>query len=100
MNVVDILIMLIFGVFGYFMKKFEYDGAPLVLAFILAPMMETALRQSLIVSRGEFGIFIHRPYSLAALGTAVIFLVMPLIPFLRKKRGKWVAEEQSEWSGR
>jgi putative tricarboxylic transport membrane protein len=93
MNVVDILIMLVFGVFGYFMKKFEYDGAPLVLAFILAPMMETALRQSLIVSRGDFGIFIHRPYSLVALGTAVIFLAMPLIPFLRKKRGKLVVEE-------
>jgi len=95
MNVMDILIMLVFGVFGYFMRKFGYDGAPLVLAFILAPMMETALRQSLIISRGDFGIFIHRPYpySLVALVTAVLFLVMPLIPFLRKKREKLVAEE-------
>jgi len=88
--------MLIFGVFGYFMRKFEYDGAPLVLAFILALLMETALRQSLIVSRGDLSIFIHRPYSLIALVTAVIFLVMPLIPFLRKKKEKLVVEEDLE----
>jgi putative tricarboxylic transport membrane protein len=86
LNVVDILIMLLFGGLGYLMKKYEYDGAPLVLAFILGPMMETALRQSLIVSRGSFDIFISRPYSLFALVIAVVFLALPLIPFLRKKR--------------
>ena len=52
MNAMDILIMLVFGVFGYFMKKFEYDVALLVLAFIPTLLMETAFRQSLIVSRG------------------------------------------------
>ena len=92
MNVMDVLIMLFFGVLGYFMRKFGYDGAPLVLAFILAPMMETALRQSLIVSKGDFSIFITRPYSLIALATAIIFLLMPLIPFFRKKREKLAIE--------
>jgi len=93
MNVADILIMLFFGGLGYFMKKFDYDGAPLILAFVLAPMMETALRQSLIVSRGDFGIFVSRPYSLMALATAVVFLVMPLIPRLREKREKIVFKD-------
>jgi putative tricarboxylic transport membrane protein len=93
MNVMDIFIMLFFGGLGYLMRKFEYDGAPLVLAFILAPLMETALRQSLIVSRGDFGIFIQRPYSLIALLTAVVFLSMPLIPFLKKKREELIVEE-------
>jgi len=92
MNIMDVLIMLFFGVLGYFMRKFGYDGAPLVLAFILAPMMETALRQSLIVSKGDFSIFITRPYSLIALATAIIFLLMPLIPFFRKKREKLAIE--------
>jgi len=93
MNVIDIIIMLIFGGLGYLMKKYQYDGAPLVLAFILGPMMETALRQSLIVSRGTFSIFVSRPYSLISLLTALVFLILPLIPFLRKKREKLVAEE-------
>jgi len=88
LNVADIHIMLAFGVFGYFIRKHQYDGAPLVLAFILAPMMETALRQSLIISRGDFRIFLHSPYSLGALATAALFLAMPLIPFLRDKRKK------------
>lgn len=92
MNIMDVLIMLFFGVLGYFMRKFGYDGAPLVLAFILAPMMETALRQSLIVSKGDFSIFITRSYSLIALATAIIFLLMPLIPFFRKKREKLAIE--------
>jgi len=93
MNVIDIIIMLIFGGLGYLMKKYQYDGAPLVLAFILGPMMETALRQSLIVSRGSFSIFVSRPYSLISLLIALVFLLLPLIPFLRKKREKLVAEE-------
>jgi putative tricarboxylic transport membrane protein len=86
LNVLDIGIMLFFGGLGYLMKKYEYDGAPLILAFVLGPMMETALRQSLIVSRGSFAIFISRPYSLIALLTALIFLILPMIPLLRKKR--------------
>jgi len=92
-TVVDILIMLIFGILGYFMKKYGYDGAPLVLAFILGPMMETALRQSLIVSHGSFAIFLQRPYSVVALITAFIFLGLPLIPFIRKKREKLIADD-------
>ncbi len=93
LNVIDIVIMLFFGGLGYLMKKYEYDGAPLVLAFILGPMMETALRQSLIVSHGSFGIFLSRPYSLVALVTALLFLIFPLIPFMRKRREKIVADQ-------
>jgi putative tricarboxylic transport membrane protein len=93
LNVVDIVVMLVFSGLGYLMKKYEYDGAPLVLAFILGPMMETALRQSLIVSHGRFGIFLSRPYSLVALITAFLFLIFPLIPFMRKKRERFVADQ-------
>jgi putative tricarboxylic transport membrane protein len=92
LNVVDIVIMLFFGGLGYLMKKYEYDAAPLVLAFILGPMLETALRQSLIVSHGSLYIFLQRPYSLISLISALIFLVLPLIPFIRKKRKKLIAE--------
>jgi putative tricarboxylic transport membrane protein len=79
------LIMILFGVLGYLMKKYEYDGGPLILAFILGPMLETALRQSLIISKGSFAIFIHRPISLSSLLVALVFLMFPLIPFLRRR---------------
>jgi putative tricarboxylic transport membrane protein len=59
----DIAVMTIFGLVGYLMKKFQYEGAPLLLAFVLGPMMEQALRQSLLISHGSFTIFFTRPIS-------------------------------------
>jgi len=81
---VEIVIMIIFGGIGYLMKKFGYEGAPLVLAFVLSPMMENAFRQSLIMSAGGFGIFISRPISLGLLIVTLILLILPLIPGLKK----------------
>jgi len=85
-RVEEIGIMLFFGGLGYLMKKYDYEGAPLILAFVLGPMMETNLRQSLIISKGEFSIFLARPISLVCLITAFLLLVFPLIPFPWKKR--------------
>ena len=81
---VEIIIMIIFGGIGYLMKKFGYEGAPLVLAFVLSPMMENAFRQSLIMSAGGFGIFFSRPISLGLLIVTLILLILPLIPGLKK----------------
>jgi hypothetical protein len=83
LRVIDMIVMLIFGVFDYFMQKFEYDGGPFILAFILGPLLETALRQSLIISHGGLGIFVTRPPALAALLIALLFLAFPLIPAIR-----------------
>ena len=54
--------MLVFGVIGYLMKKLSLEAAPLVLAFVLGPMLETALRQSLIKSQGSFVVFLPAPF--------------------------------------
>ena len=81
---IEIIIMIIFGGIGYLMKKFGYEGAPLVLAFVLSPMMENAFRQSLIMSAGGFGIFFSRPISLGLLIVTLILLILPLIPGLKK----------------
>ena len=81
---VEIIIMIIFGGIGYLMKKFGYEGAPLVLAFVLSPMLENAFRQSLIMSAGGFGIFFSRPISLGLLIVTLILLILPLIPGLKK----------------
>jgi putative tricarboxylic transport membrane protein len=87
----DIAVMLVFGVLGYLMKKYEYDGAPLILAFVLGPLMETSLGQSLIISKGSFEIFLNHPISLVCLVAAFLLLFMPLVPFIGKKRKELAA---------
>jgi putative tricarboxylic transport membrane protein len=82
----DITVMLLFSVVGYLMKKFEYDAAPLILAFILGPLLENALRQSLIMSQGEFAIFVQRPISLVSLCVAALLLITAFLPWLKSKR--------------
>jgi putative tricarboxylic transport membrane protein len=82
-NIIEVIIMVIFGVVGYFMKKLEYEPAPLVLAFVLSPMCENALRQSLLMSGGSFTIFFYRPISVVLLGLAFLVLISSFIPFFK-----------------
>ena len=78
--------MIVFGVLGYLMRKFGYEPAPLVLAFVLGPMLENNLRKSLILSQGDLTTFVSRPISAVCLVFAVVLLVGPLLPALRRKR--------------
>lgn len=90
----EVLIMVIFGIIGYLFKKFHYEGAPLVLALVLGPIMETSLRRSLMLSYGDPTIFFTRPISAALLGIAFLLLVMPLIPWVRKKKSVIPIEDE------
>ncbi len=74
-QVLGIWLMLIFGVIGYFMRKANYPATPVVLALVIGPMLEGALRQALTVSQGDLGVFFTRPISLAMLliAGAVVF---------------------------
>ena len=83
-SVGDVVVMLIFGIVGYLMRKFRYDGAPLVLALVLGPMMEEAFRQSLMLSKGDFSIFISRPLSLAFLVVAALLVIIPIVTQRKK----------------
>ena len=65
------------------MKKTEYEGAPFVLAFVLGPLFENNLRQSLMMSKGSFSIFYTRPITLVFLIAALMVIVSPII--LRKR---------------
>jgi putative tricarboxylic transport membrane protein len=80
----DVITMLIFGILGFLMKRFRYDGAPLILALVLGQKLETSLRRSLIMSHGDFSIFISRPISLAFLIIAVLLLIIPIITQRKK----------------
>jgi len=88
LSTLDLKLMLGFGVLGYLMRKFDFDTAPLVLAFILGPMMEVSMRQALLLSQGSFSIFFTRPLSAACLGIAALLLLANLIPFLKQRRKK------------
>jgi putative tricarboxylic transport membrane protein len=70
--------MLLFGILGYLMKKYDYEPAPLVLAFVLGPMFENAFRQSLIISGGSPLIFLTRPIAAIFVVIAFILLISPL----------------------
>ncbi|MBM3602038.1 MAG: tripartite tricarboxylate transporter permease [Alphaproteobacteria bacterium] len=89
----DVYLMIGFGVIGYMMKRFGYEPAPLVLAYVLGALLENNLRKSLILSRGDFSTFLTRPISAACLVLAAALLLSPLIPWLRQRR-KRVALEQ------
>ena len=84
----DILVMTGFGILGYLMKKLKYEGAPLVMAFVLGPMLELNLRRSLIVSDGSFTIFFTRPLSAVILVSALLILSSSFLPKLRRKKPK------------
>jgi putative tricarboxylic transport membrane protein len=84
--VFDVFVMTLFGMLGYLMRKFGYEPAPLVLAFVLGPMLENNLRKSLILSGGDFMIFVQKPISLACLLLAATALIVPLLPALSRKR--------------
>jgi len=86
-NIMEVLIMIIFGIVGYMMRKFEYEGAPLILAFVLSPMIENAFRQSLTMSHGSFSIFFARPISCILLIVAMLLLISPLVLKKRPKGG-------------
>jgi putative tricarboxylic transport membrane protein len=78
-NIQDVYIMILFGILGYLMKRYEYEPAPLILAFVLGPMFETAVRQSLIISGGSPLIFFSRPIAVTFLAISFILLVSPIV---------------------
>lgn len=84
----DMLIMIAFGVIGYLMKKFDYEGAPMVLAYVLGPMLEMALRQSLTMSNGSFSIFVTRPIAAVGILIAILLVASPLLRRARDRQRK------------
>jgi putative tricarboxylic transport membrane protein len=87
-KIFDLLIMIFFGIVGYVLRKFDYEEAPLLLAFILGPLLEQAFRQSMIMSNGHLSIFLVRPTSLVALLFCVVLFVSSGISIFRKAREK------------
>jgi putative tricarboxylic transport membrane protein len=78
-NPMDVVIMVFFGLGGYLMRKFEYEPAPLVMAYVIGPMLEQSLRQTLMLSNGSIAIFFRRPVAAAFLLITLLFFILPLL---------------------
>lgn len=86
-NTADVFVAIVFSLFGLLLKKFDFEPAPLVLAFVLGPLLETNLRRSLILSDGSFRIFLERPISAAFVLLALAALAAPVLSKLRPGYG-------------
>ncbi len=92
-NVFDVLMTVIFGVLGWIFVKLECEPAPLLLGFILGPLMEENLRRALLLSRGDPTVFMTRPISATLLVMATALLIVVALPMIRKKREEAFQEE-------
>jgi putative tricarboxylic transport membrane protein len=90
-SIVDVWIMLIMGVVGYGLRKFGFDPAPLVLGLVIAPLFEQSLRQSLIMSNGNYMIFLNRPIAAGLLALCAVLLLLAAISAISARR---------DWRGR
>ncbi|MEI8155782.1 MAG: tripartite tricarboxylate transporter permease [Burkholderiales bacterium] len=89
----DIWLVGIFGFIGYLFIKLGTEPAPLLLGFILGPMMEEYLRRALLLSRGDWSVFLTRPLSAGLLAAAVLLLVVVLMPSVKSKREEAFVED-------
>jgi len=85
-NAFDVYLTALFALIGYLFYKLSCESAPLLLGFILGPMMEDNLRRALLLSRGDWSAFITRPLSAGLLAAAVLMIVVVMLPSISKKR--------------
>ena len=92
----DVYITAVFGILGFAFMRLKLDAAPLMLGFILGPMLEENFRRALLISRGSFGVFVSRPISATLLGLIGAFIAWQVIAFTlaaRKRRNLPAADE-------
>jgi TctA family transporter len=82
----------VFGIFGYLCSKLRLEAAPMLIGFVLGPMMEEHLRRAMLLSRGDWMVFVERPISATMLGIATIALVAMLLPNIRKGKDSALQE--------
>jgi TctA family transporter len=92
-NPYDLYSVAFFGLVGYVLVKLRCEPAPLLLGFVLGPLLEENLRRALIISRGNASVFVTRPISGALLLIAVVVLVVVLLPAIRRKREEVFTED-------
>jgi putative tricarboxylic transport membrane protein len=88
----DVMLAAVFGAVGYWLAKHDFEPAPMVLAFVLGPLMEENLRRAMLIARGDATVFVTRPISAVLLAVAVILLAFSALPMIRKRRAEVFVE--------
>jgi TctA family transporter len=91
-SAMDVYLCGIAGILGYTLSKVECEPAPLILGFVLGPLMEENLRRALLISRGDPTVFFTRPISLGFMLASILILVVMVIPAIRQKKEQAYAE--------
>jgi putative tricarboxylic transport membrane protein len=91
----DVVIAALFGIFGYWLTKHEFEPAPLVLAFVLGPLMEENLRRAMLIARGDATVFLTRPISAGLMMVSAFLLLLALLPMIRKQREEVFVESEN-----
>jgi TctA family transporter len=94
-NNFDVYMAALFGLIGYIFYKLHCEPAPLLLGFILGPMMEENLRRALLLSRGDWSTFMTRPLSAGLLIAALLMIIVVMLPTIRNKREEAFHEEET-----
>jgi len=89
----DLFLMPIFALFGYILVKHGCVPAPLLLGYIIGPMMEEYLRRALLLARGDAKVFVTRPLNTVMLGLALVTLFFMLLPAIQRKRDEALEED-------
>src|SRR5436305_8256501 len=82
----EVYLAALFGGFGYFASKWGCEPGPLLLGFVLGPLMEENLRRAMLISRGDPSVFVTRPISLGFVVATVIIIIVMGVPAVRKRR--------------
>jgi len=82
----DVVMVATFGLVGYWLMKHDFEPAPMLLGFVLGPLMEENLRRAMLIARGDATVFLTRPISAVLLAISALMLILAILPNLRKKR--------------
>jgi len=85
-SAMDLYLVGVFGILGYVLVKLEFEAAPLILGYVLGPLMEENLRRALLISRGDPTVFFTRPISLAFMTASILILITMILPAMRRKK--------------
>jgi putative tricarboxylic transport membrane protein len=88
----DVTIAAVFGVIGYWLIKHDFEPAPMLLGFVLGPLMEENLRRAMLIARGDWTVFFTRPISAVLLGIAIFLLIIAAMPKIRRRRDEVFVE--------
>jgi putative tricarboxylic transport membrane protein len=95
-NAWEIVVMILFGFFGYVLRKLDYPLAPFILAMVLGPIMETSFRQTMAIAQGDFGIFFQRPIA----GVLIILIcVVAIVSIIFSLKRRKILEQVGEGKG-